>query len=412
MRNATKVVLMLVLVLSAGVLSSCSGFNDKDVHASSQFYTCIYDYEDGELIDELAPGGGKVNVEDDAEVWRVPTSQRFYNINPDDNVRDPGAPPWVTGVEASYKPVSMVVHAKFYFNQGKACEFIDRHGKRNVPADQFTQDDSEAEQKMGFNVRGDANQPWLRFLSENFGPALQSQGEPLLQRYEWPYYEFNYPVNADLDGVLPCTDGGEADPADPSVVASCNEFADPEPIARDVLEPVYSELFTSELNKQLSGDYFCGPGYDPAKPDVCPPLGIEIVKINLNDRKPVEERERLISLREQAENDAREAELTEDATAAAIASEKSKLEQERQLVELTEQYGGMTPEVAAAKRKAELAAIEAQIEAAKQLAVCQIIGATGKDCALVLAALNGQYPSGDGTVVQVNPDSSAPSDED
>lgn len=388
----------MALMLMSGLLTGCLG-NDKDVFASSQYYTCIYDKEDGTLIEKLPPGGGKVKVEDDAQVWRVPTSQRFWNIDPDDAVRDPGAPKFVTGLDSNYKDVQMVVHAKFFINQTRACDFVDRHGKRNVSADNYGTDDTESTTKMGFNVRGDADQPWFRFLNENLSAAMQSQGKPLLPRYDWRYYEFEYPTNANLDGVVVC---------------DANKECPPKPTALDTLEPEYGELVSKELNKQIGKDFFCGPGYDPEKPDVCPPVQVEILRINLADRGPVEQFQKVIDLKDQADSDRRLATLTRDATDAAVEAQRAQLDQDRAIQEVIDSFGGVDPGVAEAERDAALerakaagaAAVaeeNAKAAAAEKMAPCTIVGAKGDECARILAALNGNYPQGNGTSVQVNP---------
>jgi hypothetical protein len=418
-RHIRYATLVVLLSLMAAGLTGC-WWNEKDVHASSQFYTCIYDHEDGTLIKALPPGGGKVTVEDDAEVWRVPTTQRFWNVDPNPDVKDPGTPDYITGVEASYKPVQMVAHAKLYFNQKYSCDWIDVHGKRNVPSGIAESDEDD---KLGFNIRNDeqaadygkdygintvAQVPWFKWLNENVTTAMQSRGEPLLRRYAWPYFDFNFPANADLDGVLPCKQ--QAQPASQAgqptpVSATCAAYEEPEPIVRDLLEPEYGQDVTDELKLQLGDkDYFCGPGYDPANPDVCPPIAIEIVRIELVDKAPVAERQRVIDLREQTENDAREAQLISQATEAETARRKAELDQEQALRALEAQYGGVTPEIADAQRQADLARITALVEAQQKVAPCQALGVTDpQGCALILAALSNQYPQGGNTSVQVNP---------
>lgn len=379
-RIKALVVGAVVATLAIGI--GCSSVNNKDVHASSQFYTCIYDHEDGNLIKKLPPGGGKVNVENDAEVWLVPTSQRFYNVDPDPAIADPGAKQFITGKDKNYQDVQAVVHVEFYFNQEKICDFVDRHGKRNV--DPAVIDDGDVEDKMGFNVRGKADEPWFVFLNEKFGPALQSQGELLFNRFEWDYYEFSFPANANIDGVVP-------------------EGETPAPIARDSLEAAYAESFTEELNTLLSGEFFCGAGYDPENPDECPELTVQIVDIGLTDPARVDERQQQLDLREQADNDRREAQLTRDATAAALELQEAQLSQEQQLQDQVAQYGGVIPEVAEAQRQLQLEQIAQQQAALPSVAVCQLVRATGDDCARLIAAVNGQYPQGNGTNVNVTP---------
>ncbi len=344
-------------------------------------------------------------MEDDAEVWFVPTSQRFINQDTNDKVRDPGAQAGITGLDANYKSVVMNAHAKLFFNQKNACDFIDRHGKRNVPASEYGKDDTESYQKMGWNVRGDATQPWFIWFNENITAAMQSQGEPLLTRYDWAYYELKYPVNADLDGVVKCKSG--------------EKTCEPGLTAMDTLEPIYGDLLSKELDKQIGegdkgGSYFCGPGYDPKTPDVCPSIQIEIPSISLVDKAPLQARQKLVNLREQAENDKREASLTTAATEAAVAAQEAKLDQAKQLQDVIDSFGGVDPGVAEAERNAALdrakaagladvAAENARAAAAEKMAPCTIVGAKGDECARILAALNGNYPQGNGTSVQVNP---------
>lgn len=393
------VVLVIIVTLVSSMLASCAHQNEKKLNASSQFVTCVYDKEDG-TVESIPPGGGTRWIEDDAEVWRVPTSQRFWNIDTDEKVRDAGAPAGILGLDSGYKEVVMNAHAEFYVNQAHACDLNTRHIKRNVQSDQYGEDDTESVQKAGYNVRGDAAQPWFVLLNEKLSAAMVKQGKPLLGRYSWEYYNLEFPINADTNGKLKC---GEV-----------SEDCQPGERAIDALAPDYGKLVTDQLNKQIGKDYFCGTGYDPEKPDVCPPIFIEITNISLVDKKPLQDRQKLVDITEKTDNDQRLAQLTEDATKAAVDAQRAKLEQSKALQELIDSYGGVDPGVAEAQRAAELdrilaagkadVAVEnARAEIAKDLAACQEAKATGRDCALIIAALHDQYPQGNGTNVQVNP---------
>lgn len=392
---------ILALMLMSGLLTGCFGSDKKTVHASSQFYTCIYSHKDG-TVQSLPPGGGSKRVKKNSEVWLVPTSERFWNLDTNLDLKDPGAPKGVTGLEANYKNVVANVHADFFVNQTHACDLVDRHGKRNVAADQYGTDDTESEQKMGFNIRGDAaaKEAWFILLNEKLSVAMQEQGEPLLTRYGWEYYELKFPINADTDGKLDCG----------KVSDTCKAG----PRATTALESDYSTAVTDQINEKVGKDYFCGPGYDPEKPNVCPPIGIDITSVSLVDKKPLTDRQKLVDVTEQTANNNRLAELTNQATDAAVAAQEAKLNQAKALQDVIDSYGGVDPGVAEANRNAALdrakaaglaavAAENAKAAAAEKVAPCVIVGAKGDECARILAAIAGNYPQGNGTSVQVNP---------
>lgn len=397
MSTKSVVLLILSMVCAATILTSCN----KDVYSAPDFYKCIYDKRDGRLIEQVPPGGGMKSVDDQAIVIPVPTSQRFWNTDPQDNVRDPGAASWVTGREKGLREVQMNPHVRFFFNGAKICEWVERHGKRNISADVLA--NGNIEDKLGFNARGNPEdvmkQPWFIWLRENFNSPLQSQGSPLLQQYEWEYYELQLPTNASLNGELKCLE------TDAKGECTKREAASEE--ARKVIERQLSEKFTAELYNNIGGNFFCGQQYDASKPENCPPLGIEISTIQLKDRAPVQARQELINQREKTRNDQEAAQLTKDATDAAVAKRQAEVEQQNKLADLEKQYANNQAVIDAAKIQEETN--KKKLEAIQQLdANCLALNATPEQCALIIAAEKGQYPQGNGQSVTINPNPSQP----
>lgn len=381
-KGKTKLGAILALVgVGAVALGACSGLTNKDVHSKPDHTVCIYDKEDGKLIEQLPPGANKKEVEGDAVVVEIPTSNRFYFVSPDSSVKDPGAPNYLTGRDASYKDMQMVVQIRFRFDVNKACKWFDQHGRRNA----------DGNGSLGFNARGDANQGWARWLNENFAPAMQTVGEPLIFQYSWPHHEYNYPVNADDNGVI--ANGDEAGL-----------------LTREQMQLDFGANLSKNLTDSLGDSFFCGIDYDPAKPDVCPDIKVDIYSTKLVDQTPVNERKAVEALSEgnRIAND--KAALIEAGTDAAIRQRKAELAEEKAIAD-EENAAAIEAET---RRQQLLAAqqatkdLEAQRAAVDKLSVCaeaaRINGGpiSPSECALLLLALQGKSPAVPGGGIVVN----------
>lgn len=398
--------------------------NPKEVHASPQFIRCIYDDESGELKRTLSPGEGKMTVDENDDVFSLPTTQRFWSIHPDTDQSDPGASEFLEGNESGLRAVQAPVKVEFYIRQDKGCELLERHLIRNINPELLRGGAvDEDDDILGFNARGDdrkaiANLPWFKFLIERFDLNLVSLAEPLFQQFAWPYYDFNLPVNANSYGVLPMVDPDDPDCQVPDGTAPASEEAveegapvpdgecehvAPGPIARDVIAEQLAEELTNKLREVLGDDYFCGPGYNAATPDICPPLLVTIPSINLVEQGPVTERRALMDMQEQAANDAEEARLIEESTDAELARIEAENERDRRVREAENQAAEdqAADQLAVVEAEGAVSAAEAQNQAAIDLAPCILMELEGPDCANLLLAMDGQVANAGNISVNV-----------
>lgn len=376
---------------------ACSSLNHKDVYSQPDWVTCIYDKEDGKLIKQLNPGDDRVSVEDDAIVVLIPSSNRFIAAVTGSG-RDPGFPEGLVSQEATRRETNTQTQGRFRFNTSIACKWYEQHGRRNA-------DESGS---LGFNVRGDANQGWARYLIENMLPEMVKVNDALLKNKSWQYLEDNLPTNANQDGIVP--DGEEAGP-----------------LTLDVMEVEFGEMFTKNLNASLGDNYFCGITYDPLKPDVCPPITFDIYSVSLVDQTPVNERRKLeetedaleIAEKQQAlldqqqqqdydfavqqqQNQEKQDQLDYD-NAVAASEQQNKLDDLKaadEIAELKRQQG-------VAAEAAALEALKNQQAAKQQLAPCIEAAAlnggviTADECAKILLALQGKSPSVPGSNISI-----------
>lgn len=272
-RLIKRLSLALALVVLTTVVASCGWFDEK-IYSGGDQYICVLNTRTGTVTKEIPPGEKKGYTLGDDEVdYAVPTSNRFYNISVDRTVADDGAPAWIQTRSAGIKDIRTNVQARFVFNQANICKFVLKHVKRN---------DSDNNQDFEFNKRPDdngydketgkankkSNSEWVGWLNENDAGAMSKTLIPITRAYTWQGLEFNYPVNADENGVVPMdTTAGEL-------------------IWRQI-EIDWGKSFTKELNAKSGGDFFCGISYDPAKPDKCPPIEMDVQKIWNVDRDPV-----------------------------------------------------------------------------------------------------------------------------
>jgi len=379
-RRQTYTTFLLAVATCATVALSGCARGDKDVYAKPDEVICVYDLEDGKLIEQMAPGSKLTEVENDAEENVIVASNRFWNftMSPSKDVASAG---FIISRDKTQKKMQIQGEINMKFYVPNACEWNSNYGRRSFKA---------GYDGMAFNVEGDPNTPWQVWLKRNFEDLLGRVSESVVDDYTWKQLRYNWPTNADENGIVP--DGVEVG----------------EPVLREI-EVRLSELFTAELGKALAGQYFCGPGYDPAKPDVCPLIQIQLTSIDLEDQAPAVEFEKLQAQREANTNATEAATLAEQSKDTNVRAEVARLAEQKEIKDAQS-----TAAIEDEKRKQLLleaqqatAAAEAQQAANNELAVCaQAAVLNGgaiqpEDCARIILALKGLSPSVPGGTVNV-----------
>lgn len=377
-RRRSALLIGVVVVVCSTALTAC---NTKDVYSSPDSTMCIYDKEDGRLIKQLPPGADSVEVEDDAIEVKLPTSDRFGYVTPDDAKRDPGFPKYMTGTDSTYKDIGAYGQVKFQFDQNQQCAWYEQNGKRNA----------DENGNLGFNTRGDPNTGWATWLAENLAPAMQRTMEPILRKYDWAHLVYNYPVNASERGDVP--DGEE-----------------PGMLTRDAVAEEFNKNFSAELSKSIGGQYFCGIAYDSAKPDVCPNIQIYLDGFVLyKDDSPLKQRQELEQIAENNRYANERAALIEQGIDAETREKQAQTDRDNALAEIekTDKLADQARERALLEDQQLTDALNAQQAATEDLSACaeaaKLNGGviSPEDCARILLALEGLSPNvaGDGLVI-------------
>jgi hypothetical protein len=327
---------------------------------SSDEVACVYSSKsEGRQFKE------KVNPNEDGKdsseghiVVTIPTSNRFYGVSRDEAKSDPGAPKFYTAYSEGRVPVTVEGQFRFKFNNvgNLPCEWLSAHGFRNIQGDGTD---------LGFNVRGDANQPWFLFLNGNFGGTGLTAVTNKTTSYNVLSLAYNDPINADPEtGLVP-----------KDKAAGINTW---EQFGREVgLE------FSNLLEPRLGAKYFCG--IDPLKPGVeypkgydakCPPIFFEVF-----DTKPVNEE--IIEGRDSLE-------ATKAKTRNAEA-ENTLLKKQQATVLENEQIKAKIAHAQASTKQAEAEVTNAE---------CIMFTKQGLDC----SAEHKPLPNRGNTTVTVNPD--------
>jgi hypothetical protein len=331
-----RIILTAAVALGLLALTGCS---QKWATSTSDTHVCVFDGSEkgGQRLKfQVPPGAESRKIDDNDQVVRIPASNRFWMVSEDRSVADPGTPNFYTGNAAGGVPVYITGQIRFRFNLELACEWYSKHGRRNA----------NAEGDLGFNVRGDANQGWFRFLNENFTQTMQEVVSEQMYQYQWPYLHYNYPVNADEAGVV-----AEGDT--------------PAESTRQVLGDALGKAFTDALRADLGGDYFCGIDTAPTQAESCPEMRFQVTYAGPNRGASalgdsisslVAERQRVEDTRTQLEADRLTNELNVQQRDAQLAAEQSK----QQLL----------------AAQVETARLQAELDTAK----CVIYAQLGLDC--------------------------------
>lgn len=322
---------VLILILTAVAVAGACGIGQSWATSTSDTHICVFDGSERggqKLKFQIPPGASSKRVDSNDQVVRIPASNRFYMANPDRAVADPGAPAFYDGNARGGTPVKVWGQDRFRFNLEKACEWFSKHGRRNADGT-----------NLGFNVRGDANQGWFRFLNENFGVTMREVVGETMSNYDWAYLHYNFPVNANEAGIVPAG----------------------QPTGEPTLLKLGKELgakFTERLRSNLGGDYFCGIDPDPNGGDAsCPPIRFQVIYAGPGpDSSLVKDREQVEQTKQALDTSRLQGELQANQQAQLIASERNR----RQLLE----------------EKAATAEAQARIDTAK----CRQYAQFGLDC--------------------------------
>lgn len=291
----------VLLVVIAGGITSCSTIDPQYATSTSDTHICVFDGSERggqKLKFQVPPGAESKKIDDNDQVVKLPSSNRFYATTKNAARRDPLASEFYAAPargsdDGGTVDVQIEGQIRFRFNLKLACEWYSKHGRRNADADG----------DLGFNCRAPGCDPnnagWFKFLTENFGQTMDQAVVPVALNYQWKKLVRNYAVNANSEGILP--EGEKA--GEPTQTKFGDEAA---------IE------FTKRLNKNLGGQYFCG--VDTTTGEECPPLEFEVTKVTgpenlMKNEADVEQKRSDLNALQQI------AELREQQQAATLANE-------------------------------------------------------------------------------------------
>lgn len=320
----------LVVAILGLLLASCS---NNYATPTSDTYDCVFASRGSQQLKyQLPPGSNRKKIGTNDTVVEIPASNRFYMAAQDDAIRDPKAPTFYDANAIGGVPVALEGQVRFRFNLPKACEWYSKDGRRNA----------DSNGNLGFNDRGaDAgNAGWFSFLAENFGLTMESTAKQVLNHYDWAAMYYDYPSNADTLGDIP--KGQKAGQA-----------------TLDSLGVALGQEFTTELNANLGGQYFCGIDVVAGQTQACPPMTFQVKAVTPTGDKGTQ-----------------------------LINDRSAVENTRQALQSTQLQGELQQQQASAVKKAEAAKKEilsaeagtADAQAQVDTAKCRALAAVGLDC--------------------------------
>ena len=223
------------------------------------------------------------------------------------------------------------VSIKYRINTDNGCTFWDEHGNR-------------------FDV--DTDEGWRNFLEVNLRPILDAGIKSQSNLYEWEDIWRNRPIGEDGERTW------------------------------DVIQDDLGETLVTELNRSLSGSYFCGPSWEAGSDD-CPPF-----EVLISSATP--ENESLTN--RYSDIQAEQAETEKQREIKARELEAVELDADTDLAEAEAQLG-----------VSEINRQKAIIDAEADAALCEQLASIGVDCTMYLAAENGSIEfwvtDGEGPVI-------------
>lgn len=390
---------MLAALLMAPMLAACGTATDTQPNE----LTCVRNggpFDNTNFREWLPPGSGRERVGQFSSTTEIPIDARSYTISKDPAKGDMPVADQIRvslgGITMDFQPVLY-----FHFNNG----FVESGGQTMPMGCEW---DITQGSKLGatdFNTVGGKWQ--TAYLPQNFRPAVNDTFISVAQ--SMMRSDANTPFA--LWSNTPITIDGE------------------EVLARDYLASEVGRLLPTKFESLYGHPYFCGAYVPPAedgslfKVEQCEPINVVISEQpdGITPQSVVESwvtAQSAQNTRLAAEAAARET-ATQEKNLAAIAADqaeqvaaanKRKAEADALAAVATAQAQANQADALAAAR-AQTAAAEAQvaqaeltrkqIEAQVEMAKCTAVQALGSDCALLTAALNGQYPQvvmGDGSV--------------
>jgi hypothetical protein len=349
-RQTSTVVLVALVALVSFFLTACT----KTYASASDEFTCVYSGDETQgkkLIGQIAPGQS-AEYDDQSEIVKIPTSNRFLMASKDDNKRDPLAPKFYS-FNAGQQPVQLEGQLRFRFNLPTACDWYAKHGRRNL----------NGQTDLGFNQRGAqaVNYGWFKFLAENPADVIQQVIQKVGgdTKYSWINLYDNYRLGTD--------DLGQPKPN-----------VNPGPYANDQFGLELGRLVDDQLTSSLGGRYFCG--IDPKRTELidkdidqtnkntdretCPTLTFDVhTPVMPEHHELVDERERASTLKAQLDATQSEGALLEAQKGAVAKAEKARQDQLQQ-------------QLVTAGLEEKLARIKAEAAAAQ----CLVLAEQGLDC--------------------------------
>lgn len=235
--------IVLLVALFAFMAAGCS----KDVNATFDTTTCIYDHNTQRLIKQVLPGANRVSVDKKDDTVTLPESNRFFRAS-SDGQKDALAPDYYIAYAKGHVPVRVEGQIHFRFKVDSACDWYAAHGRRNEP--------------LLFNARGPGQKDtgWARWLGENFAGTMSQVAKDSSSGYTWQELVYGN------EGAT--STSGTKTPSDPISVS---------------YGKLLGQKFTARLPQNIGGSYFCGTDKNLTGGGDCPAMYFEVTRVVTDD---------------------------------------------------------------------------------------------------------------------------------